>query len=174
MTTDYGAGAGDLRRALLAGNRTYAETFADGAAPKLPRREVFVLTCMDTRIDPLPLLGLQLGDAHVVRNAGGRVTDDVVRSLLLSSTLRGTRAAVVIHHTDCGLGATTDDRMRASLRDHGVDVGDMAIGAFDDLDQSVRDDVAALAAEPRVGSALAVWGYVYDVASGRLREVDTA
>jgi carbonic anhydrase len=172
MTTRNGDG--DLHHQLLLANRAYAEGFAGGDMSKLPRRQLFVLACMDARVDPLRLLGLRPGDAHVVRNAGGRVTDDVIRSLVLSSALLGTRHAVVIHHTDCGLGTTTDEQLRARLRDHGVDVGDMAIGAFGDLDQSVRDDVAALLADPMVGSSMAVGGYVYDVTSGRLRGVDGA
>lgn len=174
MTAHNGSGDGgvDLHRDLLRANATYADGFT-GAAPKLPRRRLFVVTCMDARIDPPRLLGLEPGDAHIVRNAGGRVTDDVIRSLVLSSVLLGTRHAVVIHHTDCGLGGASDDQVRADLRGHGVDVGDMRMGAFGDLDDSVREDVAALSAHPLAGSTIAVWGYVYDVGDGRLRGVDS-
>jgi carbonic anhydrase len=172
MTTHNGAGEGDPHHELLLANQAYAEAFADQEASKLPRRQLFVLACMDARIDPLRLLGLRPGDAHVVRNAGGRVTDDVIRSLVISSTLLGTRHAVVLHHTDCGMGATTDDQLRARLHDHGVEVGDMVLGTFSDLDQGVRDDVTALLADPMVGASMTVRGYVYDVTSGRLRGVN--
>jgi carbonic anhydrase len=162
----------DLHQQMLLANRSYAEARTGQPAPKLPSRHMFVLACMDARVDPLPMLGLAVGDAHVVRNAGGRVTDDVIRSLVLSSALLGTRYAVVIHHTDCGLRAASDEQVRASLRERGIDVGDMTIGTFDDVDQSVRSDVDALAGEPLVGSFMTVWGYVYDVTNRRIRRVD--
>jgi carbonic anhydrase len=170
MTSDDGL---ELQRAMLLANRSYADAFTGEGTPKLPERQVFVLACMDARVDPLPLLGLRLGDAHVVRNAGGRVTDDVIRSLVLSSALLGTRYAVVVHHTDCGMRAPSDEHVRARLREHGIYTGSMAIGSFDDLDGSVRTDVRALATDPMVGSSMTVWGYVYDVTTGRLRRVDT-
>lgn len=161
----------ELQRAMLLANRPYADAFTGEGASKLPEKHVFVLACMDARVDPLPLLGLRLGDAHVVRNAGGRVTDDIIRSLVLSSALLGTRYAVVLHHTDCGMRAPSDEHVRARLRERGIYAGSMAIGSFDDLDGSVRSDVRALATERMVGSSMTVWGYVYDVTTGRLRQV---
>lgn len=158
--------------ALLDGNAGYADAFDAHDAPKAPARRLFVLTCMDARVDPLRLLGLQVGDAHIVRNAGGRVTDDVVRSLVLSSTLLGTGDVAVIHHTDCGLGATTDERIRADVAEQGVDIGELWTGAFDDLDDSVRTDVADLRRLAGLRDRVVVHGYVYDVATGRLRVVD--
>lgn len=158
--------------ALLDGNAGYADAFDAHDAPKRPARRLFVLTCMDARVDPLRLLGLQVGDAHVVRNAGGRVTDDVVRSLVLSSTLLGTDHVAVIHHTDCGLGSTTDEQVRAAVAEHGVDIGDLWTGAFDDVDDSVRTDVADLRRLAGLRDRVVVHGYVYDVATGRLRVVD--
>lgn len=156
---------------IMRAGRTYAETASGTQASKLPERALFVLTCMDARVDPLRILGLDLGDAHVVRNAGGRVTADVVRSLVLSSVLLGTRHVAVIHHTDCGLQAPSDAHVHEQLRDRGVDVGDMAIGTFDDVDESVRDDVAALAGDPLVETSMTVSGYVYDVGTRELRTV---
>ena len=118
--------AADLYDDLLRASRAHAAaaTRAAGDVPaaKLPARRLFVLTCMDARVDPLRMLGLRPGDAHVVRNAGGRVTDDVVRSLVLSSALLGTRHVAVVHHTDCGLLAPGDAHVRAQLRERGVDV----------------------------------------------------
>jgi carbonic anhydrase len=158
---------------LLEANRAYREQFTEGDIPKRPTRHLFVLTCMDARIDPLRLLGLELGEAHVMRNAGGRVSDDALRSLVLSSVLLGTRDVVVIHHTDCGIGATSDAQVRADLADHGIDVGNLWIGSFDDLDSSVRDDIATLRSS-LAGAELTVTGYVYDVRTGSLRAVDDA
>lgn len=158
---------------LLDANRAYAEQFADGHAAKRPSRRLLVITCMDARVEPLRLLGLDVGDAHVVRNAGGRVSDDVVRSAVLSSALLGTDHAVVIHHTDCGLGPTTEEAVRSDLADAGIEVGNLWLGTFEDLDDSIREDVANLRAVlgPR---DVAVSGYAYDVSTGRLRPVDTA
>lgn len=158
---------------LLDANQRYAEQFPDADAAKRPARRVFVLTCMDARVDPLRVLGLDVGDAHVVRNAGGRVSDDVVRSAVMSSALLGTDHAVVIHHTDCGLGPTTADAMRSDLAAAGVEVGNLWLGTFEDLDDSVREDVANLTTVlgPR---DVTVSGFVYDVSTGRLRPVDTA
>lgn len=158
---------------LLADNAAWAQAFDDADAAKRPTRELFVLTCMDARVDPLRLLGLSSGDAHVVRNAGGRVSDDVARSLVLSSALLGTTHAVVIHHTDCGLGPTTADAMRADLADAGVDVGNLWLGTFEDLDEGVREDVDRLGGV-RTSHDVSVSGFVYDVATGRLHPVASA
>jgi carbonic anhydrase len=163
----------DVPTSLIEANRSYSQTFDAGGIPKLPARRLFVLTCMDARVDPLRLLGLELGDAHIMRNAGGRVSDDALRSLVVSSVLQGTRDVAVIHHTDCGLGATTDEQMRADLASHGTDVGNLWIGAFGDVDESVRDDVATLRAS-LAGAEVRVTGYVYDVRTGALRTVDDA
>lgn len=158
---------------VVDGNRAYVEDFDEGSLPKRPAKHVFVLTCMDARVDPVRMLGLELGDAHVMRNAGGRVSDDAVRSLVVSSALQGTREVLVIHHTDCGLGGTTDDELRAELTDRGVDVGNLWIGAYGDIDDSVREDVATL--RGAVGAdALTITGHVYDVRTGHLRAVEGA
>lgn len=175
MTTpsDSTHDAPDPRERLLDANRGYAEQFDAADAPKYPTEQVFVLTCMDARIDPLRLLGVDLGAAHVMRNAGGRVSDDAVRSVVLSSALLGTRHVMVVHHTDCGLGSTSDEELRDDLRDHGIDVGNLWTGAFGDLDDSVRDDVAILRSHPLVGDRVTVTGHVYDVSTGQLRTIDT-
>ncbi|HEX5614933.1 MAG TPA: carbonic anhydrase, partial [Acidimicrobiia bacterium] len=137
-----------------------------------PARHLVVLACMDARLDLFRLLGLEIGDAHILRNAGGRVTDDMIRSLVLSSTALGTREIVVIHHTGCGLHQRTDDELRVAVTERtGADASGMVFFPFDDVARSVRDDVAALRAHPLLPD-MTVWGGVYDVATGHLDVVE--
>ena len=125
---------------------------------------------MDARLDPARFLGLQEGDAHVIRNAGGRAAD-AIRSLVISQQLLGTREVVVIHHTDCGMLTFTDDQLRQKLRDDlGVQTNDVFL-PFSDLEQSVRDDVAAIRTSPLLLKDVPVRGFIYDVRTGRLQEV---
>jgi carbonic anhydrase len=151
-------------------NQQYAAAFDKGSLPMPPRRHVAVVTCMDARLDPAKFLGLQEGDAHVIRNAGGRAAD-AIRSLVISQQLLGTREVVVIHHTDCGMLTFTDDQLRQKLRD---DLGAQTTDAFlpfSDLEQSVRDDVAAIRTAPLLLKDVPVRGFIYDVRTGRLQEV---
>ena len=151
-------------------NQQYAAAFDKGSLPMPPRRHVAVVTCMDARLDPAKFLGLQEGDAHVIRNAGGRAAD-AIRSLVISQQLLGTREVVVIHHTDCGMLTFTDDQLRQKLRD---DLGTQTTDAFlpfSDLERSVRDDVAAIRTSPLLLKDLPVRGFIYDVRTGRLQEV---
>lgn len=179
---------------VLAANRAYAASF--GAKSELalpPARQFAILTCMDARLDPAKYAGLSEGDAHVVRNAGGRASDDAIRSLVISYKLLGTAEWFVIHHTDCGMEFFTDEVIRALLAssletaalgpDGFHDVGrgpGSAEGAYIDwltiADQtgSVVDDVRRIRSHPLVPSGIAVYGYVYDVRSGRLIEVPEA
>ncbi|MDE3096064.1 MAG: carbonic anhydrase [Chloroflexota bacterium] len=156
---------------LLAANERYAASFTAGGLPPAPARRVAVLTCMDARMDPAKFLGLGDGDANVLRNAGGRVHPDVIRSLVVSYELLGTRELVVVHHTDCGMLGLSNAYMRGRLRARGVDAGRIDFLPFDDLDQSVRDDVDALRASPLIAGDTRIVGLVYDVHSGRLRQV---
>ena len=154
---------------FLQANQQYAAAFDKGSLPMPPRRHVPVVTCMDARLDPAKFLGLQEGDAHVIRNAGGRAAD-AIRSLVISQQLLGTREVVVIHHTDCGMLTFTDDQLRQKLRD---DLGAQTTDAFlpfSDLEQSVRDDVAAIRTSPLLKD-VPVRGFIYDVRTGRLQEV---
>ena len=156
--------------AFLQANQQYAAAFDKGSLPMPPRRHVAVVTCMDARLDPAKFLGLQEGDAHVIRNAGGRAAD-AIRSLVISQQLLGTREVVVIHHTDCGMLTFTDDQLRQKLRD---DLGAQTTDAFlpfSDLEQSVRDDVAAIRTSPLLLKDVPVRGFIYDVRTGRLQEV---
>jgi len=152
-------------------NATFAGGFERGELEVPPARPLVVLTCIDARLDPARFLGLDIGDAHVIRNAGGRATDDAIRSLLISSWLLGTREFAVIHHTDCGMTKFTDRVLRDMIRDQaGVEV-DMEFLSFEDPEQSARDDVDAIRGTKGFPDGVTVSGHVYDVRTGRLREV---
>ena len=157
---------------MLEANETFADGFERGDLEIPPARGAVVLTCIDARIDPARVLGLDIGDAHVLRNAGGRASDDAIRSMTISSWLLGTREFVVIHHTDCGMEKFTNDALRDKIKEEkGVDVGDTDFLTFSDLDQSVRDDVEKIRSTASLPDGVEVSGFVYDVRSGRLREV---
>ncbi len=155
---------------LLANNEKYAADFT-GPLPLPPSKHVAVLACMDARLNVYGALGLQEGEAHVIRNAGGVVTDDEIRSLAISQRLLGTREIVLIHHTDCGMLTFTDDDFRQTLIDEtGVEPGWTA-ESFTDLDDDVRKSVSRIKASPFIPLTDDVRGFVFDVATGRLREV---
>jgi carbonic anhydrase len=176
---------------VLAANQRYAADFGDKAKLAMPpARRFAILTCMDARLDPAKFAGLAEGDAHVIRNAGGRASDDAIRSLVISYKLLGTREWFVIHHTNCGMEFFTDDVMRgllansletAALTDKGFqDVGKgpgSRAGEYiewltiRDQEQSVRDDVQRIREHPLVPKNIAIFGYIYDVKSGKLVEV---
>ena len=161
--------------ALLDANRSFVESFDKGDLEIPPSRGVVVLTCIDARIEPAQMLGLELGEANVLRNAGGRVTDDVIRSATISSWLLGTREYVVIHHTDCGMTKFTDDVLHEKIREAtGADVSGDDYLSFSDVDQSVREDVARLRDVKTLPEGVTVTGLVYDVRTGELREVEPA
>ena len=156
---------------LLRNAETYAQSFDKGDLPLPPGRKVAVLACMDARLNPYGLLGLSEGDAHVIRNAGGVVTDDEIRSLAISQRLLGTEEIILIHHTDCGMLTFTDDGFKRSVQD---DVGikpPWSAEAFPDLDEDVRQSIARIQASPFIPRKGSVRGFVYDVKDGTLREV---
>jgi len=149
----------------------YAEGFDKGALPMPPGKGVAVLACMDARINPYGLLGLSEGDAHVIRNAGGVVTDDAIRSLTISQRLLGTTEIVLIHHTDCGMLTFHDDDVKAQIE---ADTGlrpSFALEAFPDADDDVRQSIGRIKASPFIPNKDAIRGFVYEVETGRLREV---
>jgi carbonic anhydrase len=155
---------------LLARNEKYAATFP-GPAPHNPALPLAVVACMDARIDVLGALGLAVGDAHIIRNAGGVVTDDVIRSLVISQRLLGTREIILIHHTNCGMIKFTDDGLKAEIeRDTGIRPP-WAMEAFTDPDADVVQSIARLKASPFVPHMDTVRGFVYDIMTGLLREV---
>ena len=156
---------------LLRNAESYAAGFEKGDLPIPPARKLAVLACMDARLNPYALLGLQEGDAHIIRNAGGVVTDDEIRSLSISQRLLGTEEIILIHHTDCGMLTFTDDEFKRAVQD---DVGikpAWAAEAFPDLDEDVRQSIARIQASPFIPRKDSVRGFVYEVDTGRLREV---
>ena len=179
---------------VLAANEQYAAAFgAKGGLPAPPTRRFAILTCMDARLDPAKYAGLSEGDAHVIRNAGGRASDDAIRSLVISYKLLGTREWFVIHHTDCGMQFFTDEMIRGLLassletaelgpdgfRDVGKGPGSAEANyidwlTFKDNAQSVFEDVTRLRSHPLVPGSIAIYGYIYDVSTGRLVEVPDA
>jgi carbonic anhydrase len=162
-----------VREELIEANRAFAEGFDAGDLEIPPAKRVVVLTCIDARIDPARALGLEIGDAHVIRNAGGRASDDAIRSLLISSWLLGTREVLVIHHTDCGMAKFTDDALAGTIEEKtGEDVSSIDFLTFADVDASVRDDVDRIRERRRtLPEGLSVSGHVYDVRTGVIREV---
>ena len=156
---------------LLRNNERYSGAFDKGDLALPPARKVAVLACMDARLDPARALGLQEGDAHVIRNAGGVVTDDEIRSLAISQHLLGTEEIIVIHHTDCGMLTFTDDEFAQRLEDAAGERPQWSAHAFSNLEQSVRDSVQRIKDSPFIPRKQSVRGFVYEVESGRLREV---
>lgn len=154
---------------LLQANEAFAKEFDQGHLAVPPARQVAVLTCMDARLHPEKFLGLDIGDAHVIRNAGGRASDDAIRSLIISSHLLGTKEYLVIHHTDCGMATFSNDDLRGKLKQEtGADADHIDFLPFSDLEQSVRDDVTRIQESPYIPEGIAVRGFVYDVRSGKL------
>jgi carbonic anhydrase len=157
---------------VLQANEKYAATFGEKSELALPpARRFAILTCMDARLDPAKYAGLSEGDAHVIRNAGGRARD-ALRSLVISQRLLGTREVAIIHHTDCGMLTFSNRDLREKVReDLGQDTGEFDFLPFKDLDESVREDIEFLLATQLLDPATIIRGFVYDVRTGRVREV---
>jgi carbonic anhydrase len=157
---------------LLENSEAYAAAFDKGDLPLPPARKVAVVACMDARLHPTKVLGLSEGDAHIIRNAGGVVTENDIRSLAISQRLLGTEEIILIHHTDCGMLTFTDDQFKQSIQDEtGIKPG-WAAESFSDLDEDVRQSIARIKASPFIPKKDSVRGFVYDVEHGSLREVE--
>jgi carbonic anhydrase len=156
---------------LVAYATSYSDSFDGGDLPLPPAKRVAIVACMDARLNPYGLLGLQEGDAHVIRNAGGVITDDEIRSLAISQRLLGTEEVMLIHHTDCGMLTFADDDFRRQVQDDTGIKPEWAAETFSDLDEDVRQSIARIKASPFVPKKDNVRGFVYEVETGNLREV---
>jgi carbonic anhydrase len=150
---------------------TYRTSFDKGELPLPPAKHIAVVACMDARLDPQALLGLHEGDAHVIRNAGGVITDDEIRSLAISQRLLGTEEIMLIHHTDCGMLTFSDDDFRRQIQDETGIKPEWACEAFQNVEEDVRQSIARIKASPFIPLTDKVRGFVYEVETGRLREV---
>ncbi len=156
---------------FLGNNEIYASGFSEGSLPMPPAKKIAVVACMDARLETGALLGLVEGDAHVIRNAGGVVTDDVIRSLTISQRLLGTREIMLIHHTDCGMLTFEDADLKHQILDETGIKPPFAMEAFSDLDADIRQSIARIKANPYVPYKDQIRGFIYETESGRLREV---
>jgi carbonic anhydrase len=156
---------------LVRNASSYSESFESGDLPLPPAKRVAIVACMDARLNPYGLLGLREGDAHVIRNAGGVITDDEIRSLAISQRLLGTEEIMLIHHTDCGMLTFGDDDFRRQVQQETGIKPEWPAEAFDDLEEDVRQSIARIEASPFIANKDQVRGFVYEVETGRLREV---
>ncbi|TMF26351.1 MAG: carbonic anhydrase [Chloroflexi bacterium] len=159
---------------LVRNNQTYAGSFKKGDLPLPPAKHVAVLACMDARLDVHKILGLQEGDAHIIRNAGGAATDDAIRSLAISQRLLGTKEIILIHHTDCGMLTFHDDDLKRKIEEETGIRPAFALEAFTNLEDDVKQSIARIKASPFIPNKSSVRGFVYDVRSGKLNEVGAA
>ena len=159
---------------LVRNNQSYSGSFKKGDLPLPPAKHVAVVACMDARLVVHKILGLQEGDAHVIRNAGGAVTDDAIRSLAISQRLLGTKEIVLIHHTDCGMLTFHDDDLKRKIEEETGIRPAFALEAFGDLDKDVKQSIARIKASPFIPNKSSIRGFIYDVRTGRLNEVGVA
>ena len=156
---------------LLKNNEAFAESFDKGELPLPPAKKVAIVACMDARLNPYPILGLEIGDAHIIRNAGGVITDDEIRSLAISQHLLGTEEIMLIHHTDCGMLTFNDEEFMQRLEGETGQRPDWDARSFPDLEEDVRDSIRRIRESPFIPRTDEVRGFVYEVETGKLREV---
>ena len=159
---------------LLRNNEKHSSSFQKGHLPMPPAKKLAVVACMDARLDVHKILGLQEGDAHVIRNAGGVATDDAIRSLTISQRLLGTKEIILIHHTDCGMLTFKDDEVKGKIESEVGIRPHFALEAFGDLEADVKQSIARIEASPFIPNKASVRGFIYDVKTGRLNEVRVA
>ena len=156
---------------LLRNNERYANSFDKGDLPVPPAKQIAIVTCMDARLSPYVMLGLSEGDAHVIRNAGGVITDDEIRSLMISQRLLGTREVMLIHHTDCGMLTFSDEELREQIQQEVGIKPHFPLETFADLEEDVRQSIKRIEASPFIPHKDSVRGFIYEVENGHLREV---
>jgi carbonic anhydrase len=156
---------------LLRNNERYAHSFDKGDLPVPPAKQIAIVTCMDARLSPYVMLGLSEGDAHVIRNAGGVITDDEIRSLMISQRLLGTREVMLIHHTNCGMLTFSEEEVKGQIQEEIGIKPPFALESFTDLEENVRQSMKRIEASPFIPHKDSVRGFVYEVETGRLREV---
>jgi carbonic anhydrase len=156
---------------LLRNNERYANSFDKGDLPTPPAKQIAIVTCMDARLSPYVMLGISEGDAHVIRNAGGVITDDEIRSLMISQRLLGTREVMLIHHTDCGMLTFSDEELREQIQQEVGIKPHFPLETFADLEEDVRQSIKRIEASPFIPHKDSVRGFIYEVETGHLREV---
>jgi carbonic anhydrase len=156
---------------LLRNNERYAHSFDKGDLPMPPAKQVAIVTCMDARLSPYVMLGLSEGDAHVIRNAGGVITEDEIRSLMISQRLLATREVMLIHHTNCGMLTFSEDEVKGQIQEEIGIKPPFALESFTDLEENVRQSIKRIEASPFIPHKDSVRGFIYEVETGRLREV---
>ena len=156
---------------LLRNNERYANSFDKGDLPVPPAKQIAIVTCMDARLSPYVMLGLSEGDAHVIRNAGGVITDDEIRSLMISQRLLGTREVMLIHHTNCGMLTFSDEEVKDQIQEEIGIKPPFALESFTDLEENVRQSIKRIEASPFIPHKDSVRGFIYEVETGHLREV---
>jgi len=156
---------------LLRNNERYAECFEKGDLPMPPAKQIAIVTCMDARLSPYVMLGLSEGDAHVIRNAGGVITDDEIRSLVISQRLLGTREVMLIHHTNCGMLTFSEEEVKGQIQEEVGIKPPFALESFTDLEENVRQSIRRIEASPFIPHKDSVRGFIYEVETGRLREI---
>ncbi len=156
---------------LLRNNERYAESFEKGDLPMPPAKQIAIVTCMDARLSPYVMLGLSEGDAHVIRNAGGVITDDEIRSLVISQRLLGTREVMLIHHTNCGMLTFSEEEVKGQIQEEVGIKPPFALESFTDLEENVRQSIRRIETSPFIPHKDSVRGFIYEVETGRLREV---
>ena len=156
---------------LLRNNERYANSFEKGDLPIPPAKQIAIVTCMDARLSPYVMLGLSEGDAHVIRNAGGVITDDEIRSLVISQRLLGTREVMLIHHTGCGMLTFSEEEVKGQIQEEVGIKPPFALESFTDLEENVRQSIRRIEASPFIPHKDSVRGFIYEVETGRLREV---
>lgn len=158
---------------LISQNKKYAENFTYGNLPPHPSKKIAVVTCMDARIHVIEVLGLKIGEAHIIRNAGGIVTDDALRSLIISHELLGTERVIIINHTECGMATFKDEDLQKRISEkYNLNASDIKFHSFSDLEENVKNQIKKIRTSVFLSNIASVHGFIYDIKTGKIREVE--